>query len=210
MTDPIRRVAAFDFDGTITQRDTLLGFLRHVGGSGRTARALVTHSPGLARGLRHDESRDTAKEAVLGDILRGRAEREVVEAGGRYAELLPSRFRPDIVERVRWHRDEGHELVIVSASLVYYLHPVAEALGVGHVIGVEMEVADDGRLTGSLAKANVRAAQKEVRLREWLGNTGDSADDRALELWAYGNSSGDDQLLAMSDHPVWVGKRADR
>ena len=43
-----------------------------------------------------------------------------------------------------------------------------------------------------------------MRLREWF-------DDRpATELWAYGNSSGDEALLAMADHPMWIGKRADR
>ena len=205
MSPDTRRVAAFDFDGTITQRDTLMGFLRHVGGNRLLARSLLAHAPAMARGLRDDESRDAAKRSVLGRILGGRLEGDVTEAGAQYAGSLPTRFRPDIVERIEWHRSEGHELVMVSASLVYYLRPVAETLGFADVIGVEMEVGADERLTGALAAANVRAAQKEIRLREWLGD-----DGRPIELWAYGNSSGDDHLLAMSDHPTWVGKRAGR
>ena len=200
-----RPVAAFDFDGTITRRDTLAGFLRHVGGDRLFARSLLAHAPAMARGLRDDQIRDAAKSAVLGRILGGRLETDVTQAGERYAELLPARFRPDVVERIEWHRSEGHELVMVSASLVYYLCPVAEALGFADVIGVEMEVGPDSRLTADFAAANVRAAQKEMRLREWLGD-----DGRPVELWAYGNSSGDDHLLAMSDHPTWVGKRAGR
>ena len=96
--------------------------------------------------------------------------------------------------------------MIVSASLVYYLRPVADELGFHDVLGVEMEVGADGRLTGRVSGANVRAAEKERRLRAWLG----AGHDGALELWAYGNSSGDDHLLAMAHHPTWVGKRADR
>jgi len=211
-----RKVAAFDFDGTITERDTLAGFLRFVGGRPAVAKAVARHGVAMVAGLTDDAARDAAKEAVLGSVLRGRLDRDVVDAGGRYAGLLPARFRPEIVERIGWHTAEGHELVIVSASLDYYLRPVAAALGFTAVIGVEMAVDDDGRITGSLARPNVRAAQKAVRLREWLDETEpDDLDPSvpspgALELWAYGNSSGDDDLLALADHPTWVGKRASR
>jgi phosphatidylglycerophosphatase C len=203
MTEP-RRVAAFDFDGTITQRDTLAGFLTFVGGRSAVARATARRSAAMLAGLRDDQARDRAKEAVLGDVLRGRSDADLRAAGQRYAALLPARFRPDIVQRVGWHRDEGHELVIVSASLAYYLEPVAEALGIGHVIGVEMATDTDGRLTGALAGLNVRGTEKATRLQAWW------ADRPADELWAYGNSSGDDALLALAQHPTWVGRRANR
>ena len=218
MSHSPRRIAAFDFDGTLTRRDTLGGFLVHVGGRPAVATALLAESTGLAQGLRNDAKRDAAKERVLGRILRGRDEAALVAAGVEYAAVLPRRFRPDIAERVAWHHALGHELVIVSASLVYYLRPVAESLGFDHVIGVEMEVDGTGRLTGALTSQNVRAAEKERRLRAWIADT-DSLDTgqpdpsrpvTGHELWAYGNSSGDDELLAMSDHPIWVGKRSSR
>ena len=202
MTGTERRVAAFDFDGTITQRDTLLGFLLFVGGRRAVGASLTRRAGGLLRGMRDDALRDASKEQVLADVLGGRSVTEVSEAGRRYARLLPERFRPDIVERLRWHQAEGHEVVLVSASLEFYLRPVAEELGLTDVIGVEMENDGEGRLTGRLARPNVRAEQKAIRLREWLG------DRPAAELWAYGTSSGDDNLLEMADHPTWVGRRA--
>jgi len=198
-----RPVAAFDFDGTITERDTLLGFLTTVGGRGAVASALARNAAGLARGLRDDAARDAAKERVLGEVLRGRTHQEVAAAGADFADLLPARFRRPTIERLRWHQEEGHTTVIVSASLVYYLRPLAVSLGIDEVIGVEMQLDADDRITGALAHPNVRADEKAVRLRRHLG-------DGAVELWAYGNSSGDDALLAMADHPMWVGKRAVR
>ena len=99
--------------------------------------------------------------------------------------------------RVAWHREQGHALVIVSASLLAYLEPFAADHGFDHVIGVGLEVGDDGRLTGRLTGPNVRGPEKEVRLRAWLG-------DGPRTMWAYGNSSGDRELLAMADHPTWV------
>ncbi len=203
MSEP-RRVAAFDFDGTITQRDTLAGFLVAAAGRTAVARSSARRLAGMVAGLRDDAARDAAKAAVLGDVLGGRSHHDLLAAGQRYATQLPAGYRPDIVDRVRWHRDEGHEVVIVSASLRYYLDPVAKALGIDHVIGVEMAVGDDGSLTGALAAPNVRGAQKATRLTAWLG------DRPADELWAYGNSSGDEALLAMADHPTWVGRRASR
>lgn len=197
----VRRVAAWDFDGTITERDTLVGFLEFVGGRASLARAFAAESPRLARGARSSAQRNAAKEGVLGRILGGRPEPDVVEAGVRYANRLPRGFRRTSVERIARHRADGHDLVIVSASLVYYLRPIAADLGFQHVIAVEMEAGPDGVLTGALTSPNVRREHKESRLREWLG-------DEPFELWAYGDSSGDEHLLGMAHHPTWVGRRA--
>ena len=198
-----RQVVAFDFDGTITKRDTLAGFLTFVGGQRAVATAVARESAILARGLRSSAERNAAKERLLGRVLGGRHVDEVTEAGARYAERLPQRFRPESVAEIADHREAGRTLVIVSASLVYYLRPLAADLGFADVIGVEMHTDDAGRLTGALAGPNVRREEKERRLREWLG-------DAPVELWAYGDSAGDEHLLAMADHPTWVGKRATR
>ena len=200
--DDERRVAAFDFDGTITQRDTLGGFLIHVAGRRRVTAAMGRRLPAMAGALRNNARRDETKERILGEVLAGRAEADLVEAGRSYAQVIARRLRPDALQRIDWHRSEAHELVIVSASLVYYLRPMAEQLGFDEVIGVEMET-NDGRLTGRLARPNVRAEEKSRRLRSWIG-------DGPAQIWAYGNSSGDDALLAAADHPIWMGKRANR
>ena len=134
---------------------------------------------------------------------------ELEEAGRRYAGSLPGRFRPETLSLIETHREQGHRCVIVSASLVYYLRPAARSLGIDHVIGVEMELDDSSRCTGRLAGENVRGAEKERRLTTWLDEEY-GAEAANIEMWAYGNSAGDDELLAMADHPVWVGRRADR
>ncbi|HNI34717.1 MAG TPA: HAD-IB family hydrolase [Microthrixaceae bacterium] len=197
----VRRVAAWDFDGTITEHDTLLGFLEFVAGRRAVLAALAAESPHLVRGIRSSTQRNAAKEEVLGRVLGGRSEQDVTDAGRRYARQLAKKFRRESLDRIAEHRRNDHDLVIVSASLVYYLRPIAEDLGFDHVIGVEMEVGPDGILTGALTTPNVRREHKETRLRDWLG-------DEPFELWAYGDSSGDEQLLGMAHHPTWVGRRA--
>lgn len=192
-----RLVAAFDFDGTITHKDTLVPFLRHVAGLPRFAGAFLAGLPALATGDR----REAYKVAVLRRVLAGRAADELHATAVAYGERLPEQFRPDMVERIRWHQGEGHEVVIVSASLRAYLDPVVEHLGLDGVCAVELEVDQGGRLTGAMVGPNCRGHQKVVRLTEWLGG------DTPERLWAYGNSSGDRELLATAHEPTWVGRR---
>jgi phosphatidylglycerophosphatase C len=191
-----RRVAAFDFDGTITHGDCLGPFLATVVGTRRLRLALARRSPVLAATFVGLADRDAEKERLLATLLRGHAAVDVAAAGERFAaELARTRpFRTEMVERIAWHRAEGHAVVVVSASLDVYLDPLAPELGVDHVIATRLAVDERGRLTGRLDGPNVRGPEKARRLQEWLG------DERA-EIWAYGNSAGDRELLALADHP---------
>lgn len=198
----MRRVAAFDFDGTISKRDTMGPFLAQVCGKVAFYRTMALRSPRLAAVLAGLIDRDEEKERIVTALLAGRAAPAVRAAGETYAARLlgGQALRPDMIERIAWHRSEGHEVVIVSASLDAYLHPLAPGLGVDHVLCTELGVGADDRLTGELVGGNVRGPEKARRLRAWLG--GD-----AVELWAYGDSAGDRELLALADHAQYVGRR---
>lgn len=206
---PARRVAAFDFDGTLTRRDTLLPFLVRACGARTVARAVSRVSPGAARArlgrleaeIHH---RDATKAALLGALLAGREAAWFAQAGRDYARTLGRRMRPEMADQVAWHRSHGHELVIVSASLLTYLEPYARSEGFSQVIAVGMEVDGSGLLTGEMTGPNVRGPEKAVRLQAWLD--GDTPD----LLWGYGNSDGDADLLRLAHIPVWVSRRADR
>lgn len=198
-----RRVAAFDFDGTLAPGDSLIPFLTWVCGRGRVAAALAVHGPAIAWAIAGRGSRHAAKSAFVGRLLAGRPAAEVATTGEAFAQhLLERRLRPDMVERVAWHRGQQHELVLVSASLTVYLDPLAAALGFDHVLATRLEVDDAGALTGRLLGANVRGPEKAARLTAWLG---DDAHD--VELWAYGDSSGDHDLFALASAGAFLVTR---
>jgi phosphatidylglycerophosphatase C len=205
VTEQPRRVAAFDFDGTVSQRDTLVPFLAKAAGRRRFAQACGRLGlVGARRGI-DLRDRDGVKERLLRELFAGRDERELRHLGERYArDLLSDQLRPDVLSRLEDHRRAGHDVVFVSASLVYYLEPLAALLGAQAVMAVEPEVRD-GRLTGALARPNVRAEQKALRLREWLG-AAEHGPVEGVRVYGYGNSSGDHALLAMSDHAYWLGR----
>jgi phosphatidylglycerophosphatase C len=193
-------VAAFDFDGTLTRRDTLLPFLRRASGNWPVARAVVTAA-------RRTRERDAFKLAVIGELFRGWPAERLEAQGRAYVPGLLDALRPESVERLGWHRHEGHAVVIVSASLGAYLRPLADHLGVDSALAVELVADGAGILTGEVVGGlNTRGPEKVVRLRAWLDARFGPGTD--VELWAYGDSSGDDELLAIADHPTWIGNRA--
>jgi phosphatidylglycerophosphatase C len=200
-----RRVAAFDFDGTLSRKDSLGPFLELVCGRNQLRRALALRAPvlaGIAVGI---GDRDAEKERLVGRLLVGRSASSVRDAGARYAQSLieGDALRADMLERLAWHRAEGHEIVIVSASLDVYLEPLAPLLGVDRVFCTRLGVGPDDRLNGLLEGGNVRGPEKVRRIRDWLGHD-------PVELWAYGDSAGDRELLAEAHHAHKVGRHRGR
>jgi len=194
-------VAAFDFDGTLSTRDNLVPFLCRVAGTGAVVQALAASGARLATPGGQPWSRNTLKAEVVRRLLAGYDAERLAVIGRAFAfDVLRRHLRTDTVERVDWHRTQGHRLVVVTASFGVYVRPVAEHLRVDAVLATELEVGRDGKLTGRLAGANVRGPEKARRLEAWL-------DDEQAYVWAYGDSSGDRELWARADHAVRVSKR---
>jgi len=194
-------VAAFDFDETLTDRDTVVPFLRTFAGTWAIGAGMVTRSVRTFQALSRRD-RHLLRSVVTDVVFAGRAIDEVERSGRDFAaRIVGGMLRDDTVARLRWHSDAGHLVVIVSASYEQYLHHVGDALDVDGVIATRLDVVD-GRCTGRLDGANCRGPEKVRRLDSWLGERGLRRDD--ITLWAYGDSVGDRELLAWADHPIWV------
>lgn len=197
-------VAAFDFDGTLTDRDTVVPFLRRLAGIDGLGLGLASALHRVApAAVRRD--RDALRAVATDRVFRRRTIDEVVASAREYgATLVAERLRADTTARLRWHRDLGHRVVIVSASYEQYVHEVGTALGVDEVLATRLEVVD-GRCTGRLDGRNCRGPEKVRRLHTWFAEQ--RLDPSEVTLWAYGDSSGDRELLAEADHPHWVRDR---
>ncbi len=201
MTGEVSRaeVAAFDVDGTLTVRDCVRPFLLRVGGWGGVTTAMVRR-PSASFGAAWHRDRDRFKELVVGGVLRGRKVDDVEALGEAFADEVASDWlRADTVARLRWHQRMGHRIVLVSASLGPYLRPLGRRLGVDEVLCAE-PLQQGEQFGDGLQGANCRAAEKVRRLDAWLAASG----LRDATVWAYGDSSGDRELLARADHPLFV------
>ena len=196
--DGAQRVAAFDLDGTLTRQDCVTPFLRLAAGH-RLWLGLARHAPAATVALA-TRDRDRLKEiAVTG--LHGTPEIELEELGRSFAETIAQTWlRTDTPARLAWHQGRGDVTLIVSASFEAYVKPLGGMLGVDDVLCTRLETDANGVLTGRLDGPNCRGPEKAHRLLAWLSARG--LED--AELWAYGDSRGDDELLALAAHPVWV------
>ncbi|MEO8112955.1 MAG: HAD-IB family hydrolase [Phenylobacterium sp.] len=196
-------IVAFDFDGTLTVRDSFTAFLRWRAGRARYATGLMRLLPAALHFLFHRD-RGRLKAAVVGEFLRG-VPRRTLEAEARTFAEQHSRamLRPDAVAAWKRWRAQRVRLVIVTASPTLIVGPFARGLGAHGLLGTELAFDPDDRVAGGFTTPNCRGPEKVVRLRAAYGP---DVEIRA----AYGDTRGDREMLkaaetagyrAFRDHP---------
>lgn len=188
-------IAAFDFDGTLTYRDTLVPFLRFAFGNGTVIRKLFFLLPWLAGFPLGLISRQEAKELILTSFLRGMPLAKVELLGKDFAEKkLPSLLRKETYQKLKHHQTEGHICVLISANLSFYLEPWGNNEGLDSVLASRLEVKNQV-ITGKLSGKNCWGEEKVRRLEEIFG------PKKNYILYSYGDSRGDLELLNLADYP---------
>lgn len=189
-------VAAFDFDVTMTTKDTFFPFL--IEAFGRVKVYLAFASLGL-QGLLvllKLSNRDRFKEKIIYKLFFNVPVDELTRVGEAYAKHIMTLIRPKALERLEWHKKNNHQLVMVSASLDLYLEPVAAALGFDNLLCTRPSKM--GKVfTGYLNGENCRGQGKVNYLKTLLG------DLNQVEIYAYGDSGGDKQMLDAADHSFY-------
>jgi phosphatidylglycerophosphatase C len=182
-------VVAFDFDGTLTIRDSFTAFLKWRAGTIRYAFGLLRLAPAALAYVFHRD-RGRLKAAAVREFLLG-ATQAVLESEARaFAELHSRRLlRPDAVAAWKRWRNQRVRLAIVTASPDLLVAPFARGLGADALIGTQFAFDDDGRVTGGFATPNCRGPEKLVRLRTAFG------PDFVLKA-AYGDTRGDREMIA--------------
>lgn len=196
-------VAAFDFDGTLTQGGSVVGFLEAVTSRRRVRAALARLAPTMIHAaVVSGPVADSAKEQLFERVLAGVSVEHLDGVGTDFARRhLELHVRPEVKRRLDWHRDRGDRVVVVSASPEAYVAPAARLLGADAAVATRLEVAD-GALTGRYDGANCRGEEKVRRLTAWVAD----APEQPVRTWAYGNSRGDLRMLAAADVGVNLGR----
>ena len=201
-TGKVNVVAAFDFDGTLTKRDTLLPFLACGLGWPRFLLALTLCSPWLAAFALRLIPNHVAKQKLMLFTLKGKSVAEVDEWTSRWlAQSFPGQLQSWTMARLAEHQQQGHCCVMVSASPDIYLKRVAQQLGFDALLCTEMAVMD-GRLTGDMQTPNCHGKQKVLRLKAWMAERF-AADSGAEVVYAYGDTSGDKPMLRLAAHAFY-------
>lgn len=187
--DP-RPVAFFDFDGTLTTGDTLMPFLKYVVGSPKYYAKLALVSPILLAYFAKIIRNDMAKQIILRQYLFGYHIDELFELGQKFSEeIIPDMLRHEGMERLRWHQNQGHVCVLVSASLDVYLTSWARNEHFTEAICTSLKVDKHHVVSGKLDGENCHGKVKVSRVKSFL-------ETKTLgRTFGYGDTSGDLPLL---------------
>jgi phosphatidylglycerophosphatase C len=197
-----RPIVAFDFDGTLTVRDSFTQFLRWRAGRRGWALGLVRMAPATAAYARNRD-RGAIKAASVAVFLKGTSRTDLEADAAEFVTRVWDRFmRPDALEAWDdWGRRGAHR-VIVTASPSITVAPFARRLGADALLGTDLTFDANDRVTGGFSSLNCRAGEKVARLREAYG------PDVRLAA-AYGDTSGDTEMLAIAEAPgfrVFTGR----
>ncbi len=191
--DPI---VAFDFDGTLTIKDSFTAFLVWRTPLGRRALGGIRLIPAFCRYLFHRD-RGRIKADAVAEFLRGVSRDQLESDARRFAELHSrSLLRPDAVMAWKRWRNERVRLIIVTASPDIVVAPFARGLGADDIIGTPLAFDERDRITGAFASPNCRGPQKVVRMRAAYG------EDLVVRA-AYGDTTGDTEMLAIAQEPYY-------
>lgn len=188
-------VVFFDFDGTLTRRDTFIEFAKFSRGKKRFILAGIKFIPYMILWKLGLKTNSEAKERLFYYLYKGMQYSEFTVCCGKFANFINRDIRPEIKDVLIWHKQQRHRIFIVSASIADWISPWAIANGIEKVIATEIDVNPSGVITGTFKTPNCHGLEKVRRIRVAL------PDISSYESWGYGDSSGDDAMLAMVNHP---------
>lgn len=199
---PPGTLVLFDFDGTLSTKDSLFPFLRFALGTAGLIRTCLTASPWLiGYGLRLI-SNNAAKERLLSIAFRGEELSSLQEKGREFARtILPHMLRPDMMARLAQYQKAGCHCVLVSASLDLYLQPWAGMVGIDEVLCSSLSRNEAGRVTGRFHGLNCHGEEKVRRIEQFLEA---QVADRPSAILAYGDTRGDIPMMKLADRAWWV------
>ncbi|MDP3299898.1 MAG: HAD-IB family hydrolase [Phenylobacterium sp.] len=187
-------VVAFDFDGTLTTKDSFTAFLRWRAGGARYARGMRRLAPAGASYLFH-RNRGRIKAAAVREFLLGVPRAELEAEARAFAEAYaPRLLRPDALHTWRRWRGRRATMVSVTASPDIIVQPFARGLGADHLIATRLAFDSEDRVAGMFEGRNCRGPEKVSRLQAVFG------PDLRLRA-AYGDTSGDREMLKIADEP---------
>lgn len=185
-------ISFFDFDGTVTRRDSLVDFTQYSVGILPYYAGLVALSPMLFAYALKIIPNYRAKEKFISYFFKGWDSDRFQTIADKYAlEKIDKITRPGAIDKIKWHQRQGDKVVIVSASIENWLAKWCEKQNV-ELVSTQLEIVGK-KITGRFLTKNCHGAEKVKRIKEIYDL------DQYDHVFAYGDSKGDRELLAMAD-----------
>lgn len=189
-------IAFFDFDGTITHKDTLWEIIKFHRGRAAMYAGVVQLAPAFIRYFLKMMPAQELKEQVLGYFFADMPVAEFTAGCEKFSrERLPALIRPLALTAIRKHQQQGHHVVVVTASAQDWVASWCRRENIV-CLGTRLEVKNKV-ITGKIQGLNCNGEEKVNRIRQAYHL------ENFQEIYAYGDTKGDRPMLALAQHTVY-------
>lgn len=186
------QLALFDFDGTITTKDSLADFIQYAIGKPKYYLGLLKLSPILIAYKLKFIPNYIAKEKLISYFFKGWDDELFQDIADKYSiNQIDKITRLVAIEKINWHQNQNHQVVIVSASMECWLKKWCEKHNID-LIATGLEI-QNGKVTGRFATKNCYGIEKVNRIKKKYDLS------KYNVIYAYGDSSGDNEMLSIAN-----------
>lgn len=194
-------LAFFDLDNTLVAGDTAHAFSEYM-----AANALPTPTDFLAVNQAHMEDYDNGVMDL--DVYMRYTLSPLFDLNETQIDAFIHQFIDDIIVSMtlpkantllKKHHDAGDEVVIISATGIHLVAPIARYLGVKHALGIDIEIKE-GHITGELIGIPTFREGKVIRAEQWAKENGFPMEGS----YFYSDSHNDLPLLEKVQYPIAV------
>lgn len=184
-------IAFFDFDGTITFKDTLFEIIKYQKGSRALYAGLVKISPWLVAMKLKIISNTAAKQKMLSYFF-GDMPLDVFQTGCEnfISEKLPDLIRQNALEKIKEYQQKDIPIVVVTASAENWVAAWCKAQNIA-CIATKLEVKH-AKITGKIHGRNCYGEEKVRRIKEAYDL------EEYNEIFCYGDTKGDKPMLSLA------------
>jgi phosphatidylglycerophosphatase C len=191
-----KNLALFDFDGTITKKDSFIELIKYYKGLTRFYTGFIILSPFLLLYKARIIKNWWTKELVFTCFFK-KEPYEVFKNNCREfsRKVIPDLINPAALAAIKNHINNGDTVIIITASFEDTLADWCKSMQL-ELIGTKMLIKD-GFITGKIDGKNCYGIEKVIRLNQYIDIK------QFSEIYAYGDSKGDLPLLEMADHKFY-------
>ena len=193
-----KTLALFDFDGTLYPHDSFTGFIFYALRKRHIVKRGIKILPWIQAYYLKLYPAHRMRPKLYASMFKESDAEEILQLAQDYAQQLIPKLNSKLLDQLRQHQQLGHEAVLVSASLDLYLKPVCSYLNID-LICSEVEIKA-GEITGFYQTPDCSNQQKKLRILEKY-----KLQDYA-EIYAYGNSDEDKEMLNLAHHRYLEGR----
>lgn len=191
----MKKLYLFDFDGTLTDKDTMFLFLKFYNPS-RYRMMYLKHLPLFFLLKTHLLQAENVKKSFIASILKGEGEEKINRKSEQFFQkYYPKIFRENALSFIHNIDKEKTTCYIVTAFLDIWVKPFAKHFNM-ELIATKAEFLE-GKYTGNFIGKNCNGKEKVTRIKQAVNNL------KFDKIIAFGDSEGDKEMLAFANESFY-------